>query len=166
MKTCPLNKVVTTDGALALRLASWCGIHTRWLKPLIVPLAVRLDDWLGKGRRNPVKKWWFDLEVVDGICVEPIKGTNARDLNLDHRIDPAEQKMAYYQAHAMPVPNDLRPQPLDRKAGLAEKLETPAEAAKRTTIFSAYIATSPRSDRPIGEDVKPAVYGSGSTKQS
>ncbi|MDP6690967.1 MAG: reductive dehalogenase domain-containing protein, partial [Alphaproteobacteria bacterium] len=58
MKTCPLNKVVTADGPLLERLASWCGINARWLKPLLVPIAVRLDDYLGKGRRNPAKKWW------------------------------------------------------------------------------------------------------------
>ncbi|MDP6345906.1 MAG: reductive dehalogenase domain-containing protein, partial [Alphaproteobacteria bacterium] len=109
MKTCPLNKVVTADGPLLERLASWCGVNARWLKPLLVPIAVWLDDYLGKGRRNTQKKWWLDLEVLDGVCVEPVKGANQRDLNLEHRIDPAKQKMAYYPAAAMPVPNDLNP---------------------------------------------------------
>ena len=44
MKLCPLNKLVTADGSLLKRIASWCGIHARWLKPPMVPLAVRLDD--------------------------------------------------------------------------------------------------------------------------
>ena len=133
MKTCPLNKVVTADGALAQRLASWCGVNASWLKPLLVPLAVRLDDWLGNGRRNPAKKWWFDLEIVDGVCVEPVKGVNRRELNLAHRIDPKKQKMAYYPAAVMPVPNDLRPQPVDRKAAMAAAtdLETPDAARRR-----------------------------------
>ncbi len=26
----------------------------------------RLDDWLGYGKRNPVKKWWFDLTIREG----------------------------------------------------------------------------------------------------
>ena len=156
MKTCPLNKVVTADGALAERIASWCGIHAAFLKPLLVPVAVRLDDYLGKGRRNPAKKWWFDLELVDGTCVTPVKGVSERDLDLDHEVDPAKQKMAYYQAHVMPVPNDLRPQPVDRRAAMAEAadLETPAQAAARHSrggdIPLHYIATPPDPAGPAG----------------
>jgi reductive dehalogenase len=165
MKTCPLNKVVTADGALLQRLASWCGINARWLKPMLVPLAVRLDDWLGNGKRNPLKKWWFDLEVVDGICVLPVKGVNQRDLNLDHKIDPEKQKMAYYPAHVMPVPNDLRPQRVDRKTAMAARaeLETAAIASARrrngSKMPTMYRATPADPDGPIGENVKPAVYG-------
>ena len=172
MKTCPLNKVVTADGALLERVASWCGINARWLKPALVPVAVRLDDWLGKGKRNPVKKWWFDLEVVDGVCVAPVKGVSQRDLNLEHKIDPEKQKMAYYQAHMMPVPNDLRPQPVNRKLAMAEAevLETPEQAAARTmqngAVPKQYIPRKPRPEGPIGEDVKPTVYGSGTDKPS
>ncbi|HJP44842.1 MAG TPA: reductive dehalogenase domain-containing protein, partial [Arenicellales bacterium] len=46
MKTCPLNKVVTADGSVLERVASWCGINALFLKPLLVPLAVKIDDWL------------------------------------------------------------------------------------------------------------------------
>jgi len=171
MKTCPLNKVVTADGPIIERLASWCGIHARWLKPLLVPIAVWLDDWLGKGKRNPVKKWWFDLEVVDGVCVKPVKGVNQRDLNLDHKIDPAHQKMAYYQAHMMPVPNDLRPQPPNRKQAMAaaKALETPAHASARKsrgeTAPPQYTPTPPDPKGPIGENIQPTVYGSGGDKK-
>jgi len=170
MKTCPLNKIVTADGPLAERLASWCGINARWLKPLLVPVAVRLDDVLGKGRRNAVKKWWFDLEVIDGVCVEPVKGINQRELNLDHRIDPAKQKMAYYMASMMPVPNDLDPQPVDRKAALAmaARLETPARAAARKArgepAPGMYTATPPDVAGPHGGQRQTAAYGSGGRK--
>lgn len=171
MKTCPLNKVVTADGALAQRLASWCGVNASWLKPMLVPLAVRLDDWLGNGRRNPAKKWWFDLEIVDGVCVEPVKGVNRRELNLDHRIDPAKQKMAYYPAAVMPVPNDLRPQPVDRKAAMAAAadLETPDAARRRHARGSPppphYAATPPDPEGPIGEQASPPVYGGATAKR-
>ena len=133
MKTCPLNKVVTADGPLLMRLASWCGVNARWLKPFIVPVAVKLDDWLEKGKRNPAKKWWLDLEVVDGVCVEPVNGTNQRDLDVDHKIDPAKQKMAIYHASMNPVPNDLEAQPVDRKAAMAAMalVETPDAARDR-----------------------------------
>ena len=165
MKTCPLNKVVTADGPVLERLASWCGINARWLKPVLVPIAVWLDDYLGKGKRNPVKKWWLDLEVVDDICVTPLKGVSQRDLDLDHRIDPAKQKMAYYVANMMPVPNDLEAQPVDRKAAMTmgEVLESPITAAIRAGRGEAApdynIPTPPQAGGPTGRDVPPAVYG-------
>jgi len=134
MKTCPLNKVVTWDGPIATQLASWLGINARWLKPFLVPIATRLDDWLGHGVRNPAKKWWLDFEIVDGVCVEPRKGVNERDLNLNRHVDPAKQKIAYYNANVMPPPNShgtaIFP---DRKQAIAAAalLETPAEARAR-----------------------------------
>jgi ferredoxin len=134
MKTCPLNKVVTWDGPIATQVASWLGINARWLKPYLVPVAVKLDDWLGHGVRNPVKKWWLDLEIVDGVCVEPRKGVNQRDLDLDRHIDASTQKIAYYNANVMPPPNahgiPIFP---NRKAAIAASaiLETPDEARAR-----------------------------------
>jgi ferredoxin len=167
MKTCPLNKVVTADGPVLERVASWCGINARWLKPLLVPIAVWLDDYLEHGKRNPAKRWWLDFEIVDGICVEPVKGTNARELNLDHRIDPAKQKIAYYNADLMPVPNDNEPQPVDRKAAVAaaEALETPEEALVRRAVGGPmpahYAATAPAAGGRRGPTAQPAVYGAG-----
>ncbi|HXK53342.1 MAG TPA: reductive dehalogenase domain-containing protein [Hyphomicrobiales bacterium] len=166
MKMCPLNKVVTADGPLLQRMASWCGIHARWLKPLLVPIAVKLDDWLGHGTRNAVKKWWLDLEIVDNICVDPVAGTNERDLNLDHRIEADKQKMAYYFASMMPVPNDVDPQPVDRKAALAAAslLETPAEARARKAAGGArpahYVPTPPAPGGPRGtaDASGPSIY--------
>ena len=135
MKTCPLNKVVTADGPLATRLASWAGVNAMWAKPALVPLAVRLDDALGHGKRNPVKKWWFDLEIVDGVCVEP-RGSNQRDIEPEKeaRMDPAKQPMAHYPASMMPPPDHLDPWPVDRKAALAVPMETPLEALARRAV--------------------------------
>ena len=171
MKTCPLNKVVTTDGPILQRLASWCGIHLPVLKPLLVPMAVWLDDYLGNGRRNPVKKWWFDLEVIDGSCVIPVKGINQRELNVEHSIDPQKQKMAYYPANVMPVPNDLRPQPVDRKTAVAtaKDLETPAAARERRSRDNAvprqYVATPENPQGPLGTDFKPSIYATENDKK-
>jgi reductive dehalogenase len=165
MKTCPLNKVVTADGPLVERLASWCGINARWLKPVLVPIAVKMDDWLGHGRRNLVKKWWLDFELVDGVCVEPVKGTNERDLDLDRNVDPAKQKMAIYHADMMPVPNDAAPSPVDRKAAVVagELIETPDEARSRVArggpVPAHYIATPPAPGGPRGPAAGPSVYG-------
>ncbi len=134
MKTCPLNKVITADGPLLTRAASWMGVNAMWAKPAMIPLAVKLDDKLGHGKRNPLKKWWFDLEVVDGVCVKP-RGVNARDLDPEKeaRMDPAKQRIAYYPADVMPAPSDPDAHLLDRKAALqaAETLETPADAMRR-----------------------------------
>ncbi len=166
MKTCPLNKVVTADGSVLERVASWCGINALFLKPLLVPLAVKIDDWLGNGTRNPAKKWWFDLEVVEGICVDPVKGSNQRELDLEHSIDPEKQKIAYYLANMMPVPNDLTAQLTDRKAALAAaaNLESPASAAERKRRGQQappqYRPTPSDPAGPIGAQAGPAVYRS------
>ncbi|MBS0245603.1 MAG: Fe-S protein [Proteobacteria bacterium] len=148
MKTCPINKVVDADGALLTRIASWIGVNLLWLKPITVPFATWFDDRIGHGRRNPVKKWWLDLELVGGAAVTP-KGTNARDLDVDRVVDPAAQKMAYYHANMMPPPDDPSPQVLDRKAAMAAKdlLETIDDARTRHAAGgvkpSHYVPTPP-----------------------
>ena len=134
MKTCPLNKVVTWEGNLLTRIASWMGIHVKPLKPLMAPAAAKIDDLLGNGKRNLVKKWWIDLEVVDGEAILPPKGVNERDLDVDRKLDPSKQKIAYYTADMMPPGDQFEePFPVDRKAALAQagKLETPAKAWER-----------------------------------
>jgi ferredoxin len=150
MKTCPLNKVVTWDGPIATQIASWLGINARWAKPYLVPIAVKLDDWLGHGIRNPRKKWWLDLEIVDGVCVEPRKGVNKRDLDLKRFIDARTQKIAYYNADRMPPPNSHgMPQLPNRKEAIAagQLLETPDEARARVKAGGAkpmhYVPTPP-----------------------
>ncbi len=132
MKTCPLNKVVDMDGGLLPRAASWLGVNAMFLKPALVPVATWLDDRLGNGRRNPVKKWWFDHEIVDGVTVAA-KGANEREIDPGKRVDAARQKIAYYHADAMPPPDRQAPDPVDRKAALAAAalVETPAEARRR-----------------------------------
>ena len=171
MKTCPLNKVVTADGPLVTRVASWLGINAMFLKPLMVPIAVRLDDYLGNGKRNPVKKWWLDLEVVDGICVEPVNGINQRDIDTSLNTDPAKQRMALYPANVMPVPNDTHAQPVDRKAALVAmaEAETPLEAlarrAQAEAMPAAYIPTPAAQGGPRGPEFDLQNYGEGGAAQ-
>ena len=156
MKTCPLNKVVTWDGPIATQVASWLGINARWSKPYLVPIATRLDDWLGHGIRNPAKKWWLDLEIVDGICVLPRKGVNKRDLDLKHFVDAKKQKIAYYNANRMPPPNSHgMAQIPNRKEAVAAGalLETPDEALARIKAGGAkpmhYVPTPPLPDAEL-----------------
>ncbi len=148
MKTCPLNKVVDADGPVMTRTASWLGINAMFLKPLMVPVATWLDDALGNGKRNPVKKWWFDHEVVNGV-VRAAKATNRRDIDPTRKLDPAKQRIAYYHADVMPAPDAPEPKPLDRKAALAAAglVETPEEARRRVATGAPkpahYVATPP-----------------------
>ena len=134
MKTCPLNKVISWDGPITTQAASWCGVNAFWLKPLLVPIAVKLDDLLGHGVRNPAKKWWLDLEIVDGVCVHPRKGVNQRDLNVNRKIDVKKHKVAYYHADMMPPPNSSGiAMMVKRKDGIAAavKVETVEQALQR-----------------------------------
>jgi len=165
MKACPLNKVVTADGPLLTRIASWLGVNAMWLKPLLVPIAVKLDDWVGNGRRNPAKKWWFDLEIVDGVCVTPAAGVNVRDIDPGHHVDAAKHKVALYPANMMPVPNDNGPQSVNRKAALAAAglAETPDQARTRRARGGPrpahYVPTPPKEGTAVGANVDLASYG-------
>jgi reductive dehalogenase len=142
MKTCPYNH----EGLLYHQFFLWLAIHVPFTRKWIADL----DDKVGHGRRNPVKKWWRDLEWLrEGYAVEPRAGTNQRDLDPGRVLDPAKQKIAYYHANMMPVPNVIEPQPVDRKAALAAGalLETPAAARARlkagTPAPTHYAPTTP-----------------------
>ena len=132
MKTCPLNKVPNADGSLLTRIASWLGVNAMWLKPLMVPLAVKIDDWLGNGKRNLVKKWWLDLEVVDGVSIEPVAGVHQRDIEPGKKLHTKE-KIVYYHASLMPPPDSTEPVAADRKHAkdFVNLIETPTEACRR-----------------------------------
>jgi len=140
---------VDADGAWLTRAASWLGVNAAWLKPLIVPIAARLDDLLGNGKRNPAKKWWLDHEMVDGVAVTP-RGTNRRDIDPARKTDAATQKIAFYHASMMPPPDEPGPLEVDRKAALAARalLETPGQARLRKAAGGArpahYIPTPAR----------------------
>ncbi len=126
MKTCPYNHEGLLHHRVFLRLAIHVPILRKWI--------AELDDKVGNGMRNPVKKWWRDLEWHrDGYAIEPPAGTNRRDLDLGKTLDPAKQKIAYYPASAMPVPNDTAPQPVNRKSALtaAADVESPDAARAR-----------------------------------
>jgi reductive dehalogenase len=126
MKTCPFN----IEGVLSERAFLWAAINLPFTRRWIA----RLDDKVGNGSINPVKKWWWDLEWRDGRTIEPPKGTNARDLDLDGGRIAARQKVAIYPAEVNPAPVavgiSVKP---DRKAAVAfgETVERPADARRR-----------------------------------
>ncbi|MBM3486950.1 MAG: reductive dehalogenase [Alphaproteobacteria bacterium] len=125
MKMCPFN----TEGPLVHCAFLWAAIHLPFTRAWIA----RLDDWVGNGTRNPVKKWWFDLEVVDKVSVVP-KGVNARDLDRDAVMKPEDQKLAVFPADMMPPPDAKAPVPVDRKEGLRRAAAAEKAAAARARL--------------------------------
>jgi reductive dehalogenase len=124
MKVCPF----ANEGLLTHRILLWAAVHVpftrRWL--------VRLDDLVRHGERNPIKKWWRDLERRDDGTVHEPWGANARDLDLAKRhIMEKRQDIAYYPAGVMPSPDLEAAYPIDRRAALEEALETPLDALRR-----------------------------------
>jgi hypothetical protein len=126
MKTCPFN----IEGVLSERAFLWAAITLPFTRRWIA----RLDDVVGNGSINPVKKWWWDLEWRDGRTIQPAKGTNARDLDPSGGRFAAKQKIAIYPAavNPPPVPVGISVKP-DRKVAVAygEAIERPADARRR-----------------------------------
>ena len=111
MKMCPFNK----EGLMTHRLALWLAI--KW--PVSRRLLIWLDDRLGYGRRNPIKKWWLDLETVAGRVVRPARSSE-RDLTLDRAQPKGNGKIAVCGIDTLPSGDCKTPQPIHRKDGLAE----------------------------------------------
>ncbi|WP_425406122.1 4Fe-4S dicluster domain-containing protein [Hwanghaeella sp.] len=110
MKTCPYN----TEGLLTHRAFLWAAINI----PASRKAIAEWDDKLGNGSINRTKKWWFDLEQIDGAAVAPRAGANERQLDLGANTDPAGQKIALYPPAEHPPGDMLDPRPIDRKQAL------------------------------------------------
>jgi reductive dehalogenase len=125
MKTCPYN----TEGVLSERALLWAAIKLPFARRFII----NLDDRVGNGSINPLKKWWWDLEWVDGRTVEPTRGTNARQLDLDGGRIAAKQKIAIYEPDMNPSgDNQGVPVKLDRAEAVRRgQLAESPEAARR-----------------------------------
>ncbi len=109
MKMCPFNK----EGLMAHRLALWASI--KW--PFTRQFLIWLDDVLQYGKRNQIKKWWLDLEIVNNKVVRPA-GTNQRDLNLD--TSGGNDRIALYPLEKLPTVGQKAAVPVDRKQGLSD----------------------------------------------
>jgi ferredoxin len=128
MKMCPWNREDTLEGLALNFLAIELPESRPWL--------IRHDDEVGAGTRNLVKRWWFDLEIIDGVAVTPPNGTNERDLSLGRDL-----KLQHTQRIAI-FPPALQPRggttvgetvPVDRAAGMQANAaaERPDEARAR-----------------------------------
>ena len=127
MKTCPYNRedLVESDRLL------WLSIEVPHARRALIDY----DDAIGAGARNPVKRWWFDLEIVDRVAVKP-RGTNERDLDLGRTAKLAKtQKLAFFPPELQPAGGTTLKTvvPLDRPAGLAAyaAAESPLAAKQR-----------------------------------
>ena len=126
MKTCPYN----IEGVLSERLFLWAAIKLPFTRRFIA----QLDDRVGNGSINAIKKWWWDLEWKDGRTVEPEKGTNARGLNMAGGRIADKQKVALYPADVLPPGDAIGvPVKLIRKEAVArgEAAERPEDARRR-----------------------------------
>ena len=111
MKTCPWN----LEGLMAERPFRWAAMHV----PSLARALAKLDDKVGRGGLNPVKKWWWDIGLNrDGAYVPAEEPVNARDLQTDLDLKYEDQTLAVYPAPLAPHPWPY-PFPMDREAGIS-----------------------------------------------
>lgn len=125
MKTCPWN----LEGIFAERPFRWAAMNM----PKAAPVLARLDDALGNGEMNPVKKWWWDLEMEEDGGYRPTRHpVNARALQKDLDLKYEDQTLAVYPAPLAPHPWPY-PFPMDREAGIEayQQMITAEEYQKR-----------------------------------
>ncbi|XDA97648.1 2Fe-2S iron-sulfur cluster-binding protein [Sulfitobacter sp. LCG007] len=111
MKTCPWN----LEGLFAEAPFRWAAMKI----PRAAPLLARLDDTANRGSLNPVKKWWWDIELAaDGSYGPAAEPPNARALHKDIELKFEDQTLAVYPAPLAPHPWPY-PDPMNREAAIA-----------------------------------------------
>jgi epoxyqueuosine reductase QueG len=113
MKTCPYNREDLVESEKLL----WLSIDV----PAARRALIEYDDASGGGLRNPAKRWWFDLEIVDGVAVKPA-AANERELSPGREDKLAKtQKLAFFPPELQPKGGTTLKEvvPIDREAGLA-----------------------------------------------
>ena len=110
MKTCPWN----LEGLFSE--APFRAVAMKF--PKTAPLLEKLDDAVGNGGLNLIKKWWWDLEVqADGSYRLTNKPKNERSLQTDLKLKHEEQTLAVYPANLAPHPYPY-PYPMEREKGI------------------------------------------------
>ena len=146
MKTCPWN----LEGVLADTAFRWTAMKL----PGSAPLLAKLDDLLDRGSLNPVKKWWWDLEIEEDGGYRPAKKpVNARGLQKDLDLQYEDQTLAVYPANLAPHPWPY-PFPMEREKGIeayqalitAKAYKTRLAHGEKTGLAHAY---SNESDSPV-----------------
>lgn len=110
MKTCPWN----LEGLFAEAPFRWAASNI----PAAAPWLAKLDDKLGNGGLNDVKKWWWDIELkADGSYGPAAAPVNRRDLQPELDLKYEDQTLAVYPANLAPPPWPY-PFPMDREKGI------------------------------------------------
>jgi reductive dehalogenase len=109
MKTCPFN----LEGVMAEKPFLWSAMNLPFTRKWIADL----DDKVGNGKINPVKKWWWDLDTGEDGNIVPAKRINARELEF-RSMQPKDQKLACYPLETVPTPIEVQPSSPDRKQGV------------------------------------------------
>ena len=124
MKTCPYN----LEGVFKERPFRWSAMNL----PFTRKWMAKLDDKVGNGRINPIKKWWWDLDTDDEGNIIEAKRSNQRELEFRSK-KPSEQKLACYPAEAVASPIVVVPTAPDRKSGIVayKKALSPADYKSR-----------------------------------
>ena len=126
MKMCPWNN----EGLLVHRALTWAAIHLPWTR---APLA-RVDDRLGNGAINPVKRWWSNLEIVAGKIVKPAK-VNQHGLAREKGFGlKSKQQIAYTTANMLARPG----RPASRGRRCATRWSTFFSGQRPTWTMSAW----------------------------
>ncbi|SDL22464.1 4Fe-4S dicluster domain-containing protein [Aliiruegeria lutimaris] len=111
MKTCPWN----LEGLFAQAPFRWAASNI----PSAAAWLAALDDRLGNGELNEVKKWWWDIEQDEAGRYRPTEhDVNRRGLQKDLDLKYQDQTLAVYPAPLAPHPWPY-PFPMDREAGIA-----------------------------------------------
>ncbi len=161
MKTCPWN----LEGIFKEAPYRFLATHF----PKSAPLLTRIDDWLGNGGINPVKKWWWDLDGGTGRPAIIAANVNRRGLNTKLKLKPEDQTLACYPADIAPTPY-MEVQPIDREAGIKafNALISPKEYQERLAkgetddLVPRYVAPEgPPPVFPVLVKQKQAISGDG-----
>ncbi|MEM9104285.1 MAG: 4Fe-4S double cluster binding domain-containing protein [Pseudomonadota bacterium] len=111
MKTCPWN----LEGLFSDEAFRWLAINA----PASAKTLAKLDDALGRGEINPVKTWWWDIELdVEAGRYVPARETHRRGLSKTLDLKYEDQTLAVYPADVMPPPFPIA-HPLNREEGIA-----------------------------------------------
>ncbi len=121
MKTCPWN----LEGLFSDASFRWMAINV----PGSAKTLAKLDDQLKRGTINPIKKWWWDIELdrEKGLYVRA-GATNERGLQTELDLKYEDQTLAVYPADVMPPPFPVV-HSLDREEGIRryQSMLTPGE---------------------------------------
>jgi epoxyqueuosine reductase QueG len=139
MKTCPWN----LEGLFADATFRWFAMKM----PGAAKLLAWLDDWVGRGAINPVKKWWWDLDF-DQKARRYIQAaqTHIRGINPRIVLKYEEQSLAVYPADTMPPPYPIT-FPLNREQGIARYRAMLTPAAYRERVRRGETQNLSRSSR-------------------